>query len=42
MKATSIANHEKTFFEIIKSTDEKEFILIETTISIKGKNKVML
>ncbi len=41
MKATSIANHEKTFFETGRDSDGKEFMLTEMTVPIKGSNEVM-
>ncbi|WP_282086230.1 N-acetylmuramoyl-L-alanine amidase [Aquimarina algiphila] len=41
MKATSIANHEKTFFETGRDSDGKEFVLTEMTVPIKGTNQVM-
>lgn len=41
MKATSIANHEKTFFETGIDTAKKEFVLTKMTVPIKGTNQVM-
>ena len=41
MKATSIANHENTFFETGKDSDGKEFVVTEMTVPIKGTNQVM-
>ncbi len=41
MKATSIANHEKTFFETGRDSDGKEFELTEMTVPIKGTNEVL-
>ncbi len=41
MKATSIANHEKTFFETGRDSDGKEFILTEMSVPIKGANHAM-
>ncbi len=41
MKATSIPNHENTFFETGKDSDGKEFILSEMTVPIKGSDQVM-
>ncbi|GAA4276757.1 N-acetylmuramoyl-L-alanine amidase [Aquimarina mytili] len=41
MKATSIAKHEKTFFETGRDSDGKEFNLTEMTVPIKGTNEVM-
>ncbi|GAA4274039.1 N-acetylmuramoyl-L-alanine amidase [Aquimarina gracilis] len=41
MKATSIANHEKTFFETGRDSDGKEFVLTNMTVPIKGTNQVM-
>ncbi len=41
MKATSIANHEKTFFQTGKDSDGKEFLLTEMTVPIKGTDQVM-
>ncbi len=41
MKATSISNHEKTFFETGRDSDGKEFMLSEMTVPIKGTNEVL-
>lgn len=41
MKATSIPNHEKTFFETGRDSDGKEFNLTEMTVPIKGTNEAM-
>ncbi|MBQ0733525.1 N-acetylmuramoyl-L-alanine amidase [Aquimarina celericrescens] len=41
MKATSIPNHEKTFFETGRDSDGKEFVLTEMTVPIKGTSEVM-
>ncbi|WP_340200014.1 N-acetylmuramoyl-L-alanine amidase [Ascidiimonas sp. W6] len=41
MKATSIPNHEKTFFETGRDSDGKEFVLTEMTVPIKGTDQVM-
>ncbi len=41
MKATSIANHEKTFFETGRDSDGKEFVLTAKTIAVKDTNEAM-
>lgn len=41
MKATSIANHEKRFFDTGKDSDGKEFILTNMTVPIPGSKEVM-
>ncbi len=41
MKATSIPNHEKTFFETGRDSDGKEFALTAMTVPIQGTNQVM-
>ena len=41
MKATSIPNHENTFFEIGRDSDGKQFLLTQMTIPIKGSNQLM-
>lgn len=41
MKASSIANHERTFFGTGKDSDGKEFNLTEMTVPIKGTDQVM-
>lgn len=41
MKATSIANHEKAFFDTGKDSDRKEFMLTDKTVPIKGTDLVM-
>ncbi|WP_299259851.1 N-acetylmuramoyl-L-alanine amidase [uncultured Aquimarina sp.] len=41
MKATSIANHENTFFETGRDSDGKEFVLTPNTVPIKGTNESM-
>ncbi|WP_075343718.1 N-acetylmuramoyl-L-alanine amidase [Tenacibaculum agarivorans] len=41
MKATSIAKHERTFFESGRDSDGKAFILKDMAVPIKGTNEVM-
>lgn len=41
MKATSIANHESTFFETGKDSDGKQFLLTQMSIPIKGSEQSM-
>lgn len=41
MKATSIPNHEKTFFETGKDSSGKEFMLTEKIVPIKGSDQAM-
>ncbi len=41
MKASSIANHEKTFFETGRDSDGKEFALRKMTVPITGTHLVM-
>ncbi|TPN86974.1 N-acetylmuramoyl-L-alanine amidase [Aquimarina algicola] len=41
MKATSIANHEKTFFDKGIDASGKEFIIKEMSVPIKGTSQVM-
>lgn len=41
MKATSIANHEKKFFETGRDTQGKEFILTKKSVPIKGTYDAM-
>ncbi|WP_130734456.1 N-acetylmuramoyl-L-alanine amidase [Flavobacterium sp. J27] len=41
MKASSIPNHEKTFFETGKDSDGKQFVLTKKNIPIKGSNQSM-
>ncbi|MHA7056513.1 N-acetylmuramoyl-L-alanine amidase [Aquimarina sp. M1] len=41
MKATSIANHEKTFFDTGRDSAGKEFVLTPSTVPIKGTNETM-
>jgi len=41
MKATSIPNHEKTFFETGKDSNGKEFMLTQKIVPIKGSDQVM-
>lgn len=41
MKATSIPNHESTFFETGKDSDGKQFLLTKMSIPIKGSNQLM-
>ncbi|MGY3792056.1 N-acetylmuramoyl-L-alanine amidase [Aquimarina sp. 433] len=41
MKATSIAKHEKSFFDTGRDTAGKEFILTPSSVSIKGSHEKM-
>ena len=41
MKARSIANHEKSFFQTGRDSDGKEFFLTENSVPIQGTNQVM-
>lgn len=41
MKATSIPNHERTFFDTGRDSDGKEFILTEMSVPIKGTYETM-
>ncbi|GAA3522819.1 hypothetical protein GCM10022393_41860 [Aquimarina addita] len=41
MKATSIPNHEKTFFKTGRDSDGKEFTLTKKAVPIKGSDQMM-
>ena len=41
MRATSIAKHEKTFFETGKDSDGKEFELTNMSVPIQGQDQIM-